>query len=143
MTYEELPKNIATRIEVDPGGCWLWTGFVGGNGYGSFTVWRVGTIWAHRMVYERVVGPIPEGLELDHLCRVRRCVNPQHLEPVTRRENARRGESPAGLKARQTHCKRGHEFTEQNTRRDKYGNRSCRSCDAARKRSQRRGEVFA
>jgi len=77
--------------KVDRGGaCWLWTGALYVNGYGAFRGPDGRTIRAHRFAYERVVGPIPEGLDLDHLCRVRACVNPAHLEPVTRAENLRR-----------------------------------------------------
>lgn len=87
------------------------------------------------MAWQTWRGPIPAGLTLDHLCRVRACVNPAHLEPVTLAENKRRGESPAARKARQTHCMRGHEFTPENTirRKDRRGRgiltgRECRVC---------------
>lgn len=69
--------------------CWLWTGYVAAGGYGEFHL-AGRTRKAHRVAYELLVGPVPEGLDLDHLCRVRRCVNPEHLEPVTRQENLRR-----------------------------------------------------
>lgn len=79
------------RVDKDgPGGCWIWTGSVEGKGYGHPTI--AGKKHpAHRLAYELLVGPVPEGLHLDHLCRVRRCVNPEHLEPVTSRENSLRG----------------------------------------------------
>lgn len=112
--------------KVDRGttdGCWLWLGAHRATGYGSFR-----GQCSHRFAYELVVGPIPEGLELDHLCRVRECVNPAHLEPVTRRENILRSDNFAGQRARQTHCKRGHEFTAANTYVNARGNRSCRTC---------------
>lgn len=82
----------ARVMPVPESGCWIWTGELNRNGYGR--VWRLGRrVMAHRAMYELLVGPIPEGLVLDHLCRVRCCVNPKHLEPVTVRENTIRGEA--------------------------------------------------
>lgn len=109
------------------GPCWLWTGAVtGGGGYGHFRRDGVSSV-AHRTTYELLVGPIPVGLELDHLCRVRRCVNPAHLEPVTHLENVRRG--LGGQQPRRSHCIRGHEFTPDNTYvKPSTGKRSCRAC---------------
>lgn len=120
-------------VIVDDGndGCWPWGGGKSGGGYGSFAVdSRDGergatNVKAHRWSYEHFVGPVPDGLELDHLCRNRGCVNPAHLEPVTHLENVRRG-SRCGT--RLTHCKRGHEFTPENTYTRKDGARICRSC---------------
>lgn len=113
--------------------CWLWTGCITSRGYGQIRNETDRRVVAHRVAYELLVGPIPEGLTLDHLCRTRACVNPAHLDPVTMRENILRGEAPAASHARQTHCKRGHEFTEANTyrRRDHHG-RQCRACTRAR-----------
>jgi hypothetical protein len=95
--------------------CWLWTGALLDSGYGFFWVDNTRQVVAHRFAYELLVGTIPEGLQLDHLCRVRNCVNPKHLEPVTNRENALRSESFSGRSARQTHCVHGHPFDEANT----------------------------
>lgn len=112
--------------------CWLWTGHTRG-GYGRL---KIGSKHrqAHRLAYEWLVGPIPEGkAHLDHLCRVRHCVNPAHLEPVTHRENVLRGESVVAKQARQTHCKRGHEFTEENINQARFrrtGHRLCEPCRA-------------
>lgn len=116
--------------------CWLWTGGRMGN-YGSATV-DGSTIRAHRYAYLTLVGPIPEGLVLDHLCRVTLCVNPAHLEPVTDRVNTRRGISQPADNARKTHCKQGHPFDVANTNVDPRGNRVCRAC--AREKSRRRRE---
>ena len=118
--------------------CWLWTGATSADGYGHIKV-EGRTIKAHRISYEWAVGPIPDGLDIDHLCRVRNCVNPEHLEPVTRKVNTRRGEGWAGQHARKTHCINGHEFNEANTYTYK-GGRFCRRCNAdavARRKSSR------
>lgn len=124
--------NFWTKVDFGEGvnGCWLWTGARTG-GYGVFG-FDGGTVVAHRAAFYLCVGPIDQGLELDHLCRVRRCVNPEHLEPVTRRENLRR--SPLALPAKnalKTECKHGHAFTEENTYIGKNG-RNCRKCHAIR-----------
>jgi hypothetical protein len=115
-------------------GCWLWTGSTMKNGYGQLR--RNGrTVLAHRYVYERYSGPIPDGLDLDHLCRVRNCVNPEHLEPVTRSVNVIRGDVPK-RNGSKTHCLRGHLFDEENT----YvfeGSRMCRACRRVRARERR------
>jgi hypothetical protein len=118
------------RVVIDPvTGCWVYTGYISPNGYGQ-VVRRPRKYQAHRYTYEQVVGPIPEGLDLDHLCRNRACCNPDHLEPVTRRENCLRGLcghiTGAKNKAK-THCPQGHEYNEANTRYCK-GERSCRVC---------------
>lgn len=106
-----------------PDGCWLWTASFNPYGYGQFyTGSRLGK--AHRFAYELVVGPIPDGLELDHLCRNRGCVNPAHLEPVTHVENQRR--------MRKSHCFRGHAYDEANTLKLRDGKRQCRSCNRER-----------
>lgn len=109
------------------GDCWLWTGRLTSHRYGS--VGSKGS--AHRIAYELTVGPIPEGLTIDHLCRVRHCVNPAHLEPVTMTENVRRGESFSAVNARKTHCPRGHAYDEKNTYRLPSGSRWCRECKRA------------
>jgi hypothetical protein len=129
------------------GGCWLWTSAILSNGYGRVTIGRIGLL-AHRVAYEFEMGPIPDGLTIDHLCRVRHCVNPAHLEAVTNGENIRRGFSPLALRARQTHCLRGHPFDEQNTywTRDGLGRmgRHCRRCTYERNKrnkARRRAEA--
>ena len=129
-----LPPRIASLIEVTDT-CWIWRGTVRPNGYGR--VKHQGVLYlAHRLVYESLIGPIPDGLQLDHLCRVRHCVRPTHLEPVTASENLRRSPiAPAGINARKTHCVHGHEFTEENTYVDREGYRNCRTCRSATARA--------
>lgn len=112
-------------------GCWEWTGTVGLSGYARFQSRTTGgRRYAHRVAWEIVRGQIPEGLQIDHLCRNRRCVNPEHLEPVTQRTNVLRGVGPSAKQARQTHCLKGHPFDEVNTYRDPRGRRKCRRCNA-------------
>lgn len=117
--------------------CWLWTAYINIGGYGTFTGDRQG-ILVHRWAYEDLIGPIPSGLVLDHLCRVRNCVNPDHLEPVTLAENIRRGTQGDFQKAK-THCPQGHEYTPENTN-IKRGQRHCRECGRrdSRERQRRR-----
>lgn len=137
MTPDNLPKRIAARVEPEPmSGCWLWTGELH-RGYGTLELnkrrWR-----AHRLVYELLVGPVPEGLELDHLCRNKACVSPWHLEAVTHWENCERAKEArnAGIRAVAatiTHCPQGHEYTEATTYiRPSNGWRSCKTCSDAR-----------
>lgn len=116
--------------KVDTSGdCWPWLGSKNPLGYGKF--WLDGSLRkAHRVAYEWCVGPIPDGLHIDHLCRNPSCVNPAHLEAVTHRENVLRGIGPAAKNAIKTHCKNGHEFTPENTYRweGKPNKRVCRTC---------------
>lgn len=115
--------------------CWLWHR-PDAYGYGAFTIRRGMIVKAHRFAYELFVGPIPDGLDLDHLCRVRHCVNPAHLEPVTRRENALRGVGPTAVNARKSHCIHGHPLTEG------QGRRICRTCNAERNKAWRQRRSF-
>jgi hypothetical protein len=108
--------------------CWLWIGRKNTKGYGIFRVYGpTQNIPAHRFAWTAVRGEIPNGLTIDHLCRNPGCVNPDHLEPVTMRENTLRGVSVVAECARKTHCKRGHELTPENMR-SGVGGRQCRVC---------------
>ncbi len=114
------------------GPCWLWTAYTY-LGYGMFHVNGRGPIRSHRWAYESWHGPVPAPLVLDHLCRVRNCVNPAHLEPVTNRENGLRGVGFVAREARKTHCPQGHEYTPDNTKLES-GKRKCRTCALAQGR---------
>ena len=152
MNPQYLAKVMANFEQRGPDACWPWTGQTNARGYGlarlsGETRHRQ---MAHRTVYELLVGPVPAGLVLDHVCHNidttcaggddcphRRCVNPAHLDPVTCGENlARSPHTPQAVKAALTHCQRGHEFTPENTGR-KVGRRYCRACDINYKRALR------
>lgn len=107
-------------------GCWIWTASLDDKGYGRLMLNRK-LHYAHRLSYEAFVGPIPDGLEIDHLCRNRACFAPNHLEPVTPQINVLRGESPGARNRRRTHCpKRGHSYAEHGVVRN--GRLVCRTC---------------
>jgi len=119
----------------DLGACWVWTGRLNRDGYGEVRVdgqYRM----THRIVYQHLACEVPAGLELDHLCRVRHCVNPAHLEPVTHRENSLRSESFAAKNAVKTHCPQGHPYDARNTYAWR-GSRICRACVRAAGRRYR------
>ena len=137
----ERPEAERFWAYVDVGhplGCWVWTGGHSGSGYGVFaTGSRVDDslrfVLAHRYAYVQLIGEIPDGMQLDHLCRYTSCVNPDHLEPVTPRENSLRGVGPSAKNARATHCKNGHPFTPENTwLNEKRNARHCRTCSRRR-----------
>lgn len=131
-----IAERIKARIKVSESGCWLWEGATEKGGYGLMKRGAgLNHGMVHRLAYEAWRGPIPEGLQIDHLCRVRNCVNPDHLEAVTPRQNVMRGRTPAAANAAKTHCPRGHEYSVQNTRRGSKGERCCRACDRDRART--------
>lgn len=121
------------------GACWVWMRGGVGTGYGSFDLPGRVKVLAHRWAYETEVGPIPDGMVLDHLCRNRRCVRPEHLEPVTALENLRRGAGYALRNGMRNSCRNGHEYTPENTYLDPTKRTvRCRECARARDRQPSR-----
>lgn len=151
---DKLPNNYQTRILEMPwehsivgGPCWHWMGYIEQDGYGRVAIpagpkRKYRKRQAHRVIYEILVGPVPPGLQLDHLCRNRCCCNPAHLEPVTAKENIQRSDlSKRGQHWRdKTHCPQGHEYTPENTYLDKKGGRFCRACHKVKTREAYRAK---
>jgi hypothetical protein len=125
---DRIDRRFNEKWSEGGNGCWLWTASLRKNGYGQF-YFRSRMTEAHRVSYILNVGTIPDGLQLDHLCRVRQCVNPKHLEPVTAMENTRR--------AMRLSCVNGHPFTPENTYIPADGKRYCRECRRRRVREYR------
>lgn len=131
--HDALPGRFWSKVRVI-GDCWVWLASLNSRGYALFSVEGRARL-AHRVAYEALVGPIPDGLTIDHLCRIKRCVNPAHMEPVSVLENIQR----AYLANRPSHCPRGHEYTPENThvKLRRTGpmagqiNRTCRACERA------------
>lgn len=127
-----LQERFKSRFQKPESGCWLWAGHIDRDGYGKFTFAvpgsKIRNTGAHRLSYEIYVGPIPEGLQIDHLCRTRNCVRPDHLEPVTGKENTRRSPKRFVKGELRSHCKNGHSLSGSNlgTRPDGY--RRCHAC---------------
>lgn len=130
MKTQRTLDRFMAKVDVQPGGCWLWFGAISAKGYGRFMLDGRNRL-AHRVAFEIFVGPIPAGLTIDHTCEDRACVNPEHLEPVTNRENLERGFWPAT--AFKTRCSQGHrlELVANGSR------RICRICDRASQRRYR------
>ena len=124
-----LESRFWSKVEKSSA-CWLWMANRVGNGYGQISV-NGRKVYAHRLSYEWAKGPIPAGLDIDHLCRVLLCVNPDHLEAVTRRENLLRGNTLAARQVARTHCPSSHPYDEENTR-IRRGKRECRECGRVR-----------
>lgn len=141
--WEKVDKN-------GENGCWNWTAALTGSGYGNFHLGDRNSV-AHRLSYLWLVGEVPDGLDLDHLCRNRKCVNPSHLEPVTRQENLLRGLTIPAEHASKTHCPNGHEFNKENTYITNNA-RHCRKCrrltsnkyyhEVIRKKKEAEGHVY-
>lgn len=144
-TTELTTPNQETRFwaKVDKSGgadaCWPWLAAKDMGGYGLFRISKPVRRYpkAHRVAYEWCVGPIPQGMTLDHLCRNRACVNPAHLEPVSQRENTWRGTSPVALNAQKLFCKRGHPLAGRNLVVSKDGSRHCGACSNMHARARR------
>jgi hypothetical protein len=135
MQDERYPERTMRRFwekianEPKPDVCWLWGASLMGLGYAQFwDPYEYKPCLGHVFAYKAFVGPIPDGLHLDHLCRVRHCVNPAHLEPVTHAENVLRGEGISAVNARKTHCKHGHPLSGENLYLRPDGGRQCREC---------------
>lgn len=147
----DLVERFLLKVEIREDGCWDWTAGKTGGGYGAWYV-NGKQVPAHRWSYEQFRGPIPDGLDLDHTChnrdascpggpkcRHRRCVNPDHTEPATRKKNLLNSlVGSAGRRAAQTRCIHGHEFTPENTKIAKNGTRHCRACDRRIQRAMKR-----
>lgn len=136
-----LEDRFWEKVEIrDWQDCWLWQGSTGSDDHGQISIGGGVLVGAHRVVYEMLVGPIPDGLVIDHVvawgCTTGLCVNPLHLEAVTQAENTRRGRNPSAINGRKTQCIRGHAFSPENTYVRPCGRRACRICKraAARKR---------
>lgn len=129
LDLSELRDRLLAKVTKKD--CWHWNGALN-KGYGKISVNNKAKE-AHRIAYELFVGQIPEGMVIDHLCRNTRCVNPEHLEPVSHSENVRRGNS-GKYWAEKTHCPQEHEYTESNTYIDRKGSRNCRECKNMRRR---------
>lgn len=128
-------ESFWARVTKKPGGCWEWSASRNGLGYGI--VWNgEKLLLAHRVAFTLTHGPIPRGLVIDHICRNVACVNPEHLQLVTQRENTLRGNSPNAISYRTNTCRRGHSLDGTYVKPD--GRRQCRQCGAAREAARRR-----
>ena len=137
-------KRFMAKVELAADGHWMWQGATSSEGrYGSFSV-AGRTRPAHVAAWLLFRGPIPDSADdVDHLCRVTLCVNPDHLEPKSHRENVLAGVAPSALNATKTHCARGHEFTSENTLVTSQGGRSCRACRTSPEGRRKQREATA
>lgn len=136
MDEKQFVRFEAKYLAEPTCGCWLWSGSVNSKGYALLGIERKAKL-AHRLSYEHFIGIIPKGMQIDHLCRVRCCVNPHHLEPVPARVNILRGIGPTRQNADKTHCIRGHALAGDNLF-IKDGKRQCRECTAENQRTARK-----
>lgn len=137
MSTARDAERFWTKVADGPDGCWEWRGALSKGGYGNFEY--KGSTWrAHRLSYVWLIGEIPAGLTLDHLCGHTWCVNPYHLDPVPASVNALRGNSPTVLISKGTACSWGHEYTPENTYMvPGYNRRVCRTCRRGQSRARR------
>jgi hypothetical protein len=126
-------ERFTKKYLVSDTGCWVWQASVDRDGYGNFSIKRK-WVSAHRYSYTTHIGPIPDDLVIDHLCKNPSCVNPEHLEAVSQRTNILRGNTIQARRAAITHCPQGHEYTADNTYIDKRNSRHCRACKRERYR---------
>lgn len=140
------PRPILDRFtektKAGDDGCIVWTASGNGAGYGAMFIAKGKRVLAHRWSYEHFVGPIPDGLHIDHLCRNRMCVNPEHLEAVPQRANTLRGIAPTAINAAKTHCHKGHPLSGENL----YitpgrGSRQCRECHRTYERDRYQSRI--
>lgn len=132
-------ERFFDKVEITTS-CWLWHGTVSRSGYGSFSI-RNRDGRSHRFTYELFIGPLPSGLEIDHLCKVRNCVNPEHLEAVSHRENLLRGSGIAAINSQKTACVHGHEYNDMSTYTNSLGERRCRICKRIQNNSEQAKQV--
>lgn len=145
MAHRPMPERFWDKVDrdSDPDGCWTWTAYATPRAKGCLPYGKFGldgrVQFAHRVAYTLTRGPVPDGMQLDHLCRNTLCVRPEHLEPVTARVNILRGQSFAPANAAKTHCPKGHEYTPANTMRgNSPTERKCRTCYNAYQREWKR-----
>lgn len=137
-----LPNRFWRKIRREASGCWAWIASLD-SGYGVYFPAHTEKRRAHRVAYEALVGPVPAGLQLDHLCRNRSCVNPAHLEAVSGRMNVLRGKpSPPLVNAQRTDCSRGHMLSGRNLYRTPDGRRHCKTCNRDANRRYRERAAF-
>jgi hypothetical protein len=138
---KSIRDRVLSRTITDINGCWIFQGAITSGGYGAIGIDGKSRS-THMVMHELDKGPIPPGMEVDHLCRVRACCNPGHLEAVPQIVNWERGESPSRINALRTHCKHGHELSGENvriaTRRNRRPSRQCVACHRARNREHMR-----
>lgn len=143
MARTQLSDRIRLNTTTDENGCWIWKRYTARNGYGmigvgSRTDGTRNTALAHRVAYQEFVGDIPDGLQIDHLCKIRNCVNPKHLEAVTPKENVSRSDAYYKVLMGKTECPHGHQYSEENlyVYPTKFGGvkRNCKTCMKQRTR---------
>lgn len=133
---ERTLSRHGRHIEFHRCGCWEWTGPTTDKGYARISQSKTSWVLGHRLFFEIFRGKVPDGLDLDHLCRNRNCINPSHLEPVSRRENVMRGRSPFILAHHSGSCVRGHQMTPDNTYISPKGQKHCKACRQMREKKR-------